>query len=136
MKSRQSRLIRAAKAAREKAFAPYSNFQVGAAVETAQGEIFVGCNVESASFGLTLCAERVAIFSAVAAGRRRIKRIAIVADTETLTAPCGACRQIIWEFGGDIVVELANLRGSSQKLRIGELLPYAFDDSLLGDKIE
>lgn len=136
MKSRQSRLIRAAKAAREKAFAPYSNFQVGAAVETAHGEIFVGCNVESASFGLTLCAERVAIFSAVAAGRRRIKRIAIVADTETLTAPCGACRQIIWEFGGDIVVELANLRGSSQKLRIGELLPYAFDDSLLGDKIE
>lgn len=134
MKSRKTRLVAAAISARENAFAPYSHFRVGAAVETARGEIFAGCNVESASFGLTLCAERVAIFSAVAAGHRRIKRIAIVADSEVLTAPCGACRQIIWEFGGDIVVELANLKGDGQKLRMAELLPMAFDGKFLDEK--
>ncbi|MCV4783838.1 cytidine deaminase, partial [Escherichia coli] len=88
----KTNLIKAAAATRENAFAPYSNFKVGAAVETDGGEIFTGCNVESASFGLTICAERVAIFSAVAAGHNRIRRIAVVADTEDLTAPCGACR--------------------------------------------
>ena len=122
----KTNLIKAAAATRENAFAPYSNFKVGAAVETDGGEIFTGCNVESASFGLTICAERVAIFSAVAAGHNRIRRIAVVADTEDLTAPCGACRQIIWEFGGDIEVELSNLDGKSQTLGMKDLLPSAF----------
>lgn len=127
-------LIKAAAATRENAFAPYSNFKVGAAVETDGGEIFTGCNVESASFGLTICAERVAIFSAVAAGHNRIRRIAVVADTEDLTAPCGACRQIIWEFGGDIEVELSNLDGKSQTLGMKDLLPSAFDRHSLTGK--
>jgi cytidine deaminase len=130
----KTNLIKAAAATRENAFAPYSNFKVGAAVETDGGEIFTGCNVESASFGLTICAERVAIFSAVAAGHNRIRRIAVVADTEDLTAPCGACRQIIWEFGGDIEVELSNLVGKSQTLGMKDLLPSAFDRHSLTGK--
>jgi cytidine deaminase len=120
-------LTEAAEAAREKAFAPFSGFRVGAALETADGEIFTGCNVENASYGLTICAERVAIFKAISEGKRTFTRIAVVADTETLTPPCGACRQIIWEFCGDVPVVMANIAGKSETLLMSELLPRAFD---------
>lgn len=125
------RLLSAAHECRERAFAPFSGFRVGAAVEADDGTIFAGCNVESASYGLTMCAERVAIFSAVAAGRKRIKRISVVAESDILTAPCGACRQVIWEFGGDIPVTLSNLNRKTETIRMSELLPKAFDSTYL-----
>ena len=127
----KEKLINAANEAREKAFAPYSNFKVGAAVETANGEIFIGCNIESASYGLTVCAERVAIWKAVSEGEKDFTTIAVVVDTEELTPPCGVCRQIIWEFCGDVPVVLANLRGKSEVLQMSELLPRAFDTKFL-----
>lgn len=125
------KLLSAARECRERAFAPFSGFRVGAAVEADDGTIFAGCNVESASYGLTMCAERVAIFSAVAAGRKRIKRISVVAESDELTAPCGACRQVIWEFGGDIPVLIVNTNGESVERQMSELLPMAFDSSYL-----
>lgn len=125
------KLLSAARECRERAFAPFSGFRVGAAVEADDGTIFAGCNVESASYGLTMCAERVAIFSAVAAGRKRIKRISVVAESDELTAPCGACRQVIWEFGGDIPVLIVNTSGESVERQLSELLPMAFDSSYL-----
>lgn len=125
------KLLSAARECRERAFAPFSGFRVGAAVEADDGTIFAGCNVESASYGLTMCAERVAIFSAVAAGRNRIKRISVVAESDELTAPCGACRQVIWEFGGDIPVLIVNTNGESVERQMSELLPMAFDSSYL-----
>ncbi len=125
------KLLSAARECRERAFAPFSGFRVGAAVEADDGSIFAGCNVESASYGLTMCAERVAIFSAVAAGRKRIKRISVVAESDELTAPCGACRQVIWEFGGDIPVLIVNTNGESVERQMSELLPMAFDSSYL-----
>jgi cytidine deaminase len=131
MTAAQKRLVAQARRARAKAFAPFSGFQVGAAVETARGRIYTGANVESASYGLTVCAERVAIWKAVSAGERRFKRIAVVADTERLTPPCGACRQVIWEFCGDIEVVLANLAGRSAARRMKKLLPEPFDSRLL-----
>ncbi len=131
MKHTKEDLIAAAADVRTRAFAPYSNFKVGAAVETEDGEIYIGCNVESASYGLTMCAERVAIFSAVAAGHKRIKGISVVADSDELTAPCGACRQVIWEFGGDIPVTLSNLNGKTETIQMIELLPHAFDSKYL-----
>ncbi len=127
----QTDLIKAAADARENAFAPHSGFRVGAAIETESGEIVFGCNVESASYGLTMCAERVAIFAAVAAGHKRIKSVAVVADSDELTAPCGACRQIIWEFGGDIPVTMSNLQDESVTVTMSELLPRAFDSTFL-----
>jgi cytidine deaminase len=124
-------LVAAARRARERAHAPFSRFHVGAAVEDADGRIYTGCNIENATYGLTVCAERVAIFKAVSEGARRLRRIAIVADTEALTPPCGACRQIIWEFCGDAEVILANLRGDTETLRMRDLLPRPFDASFL-----
>jgi cytidine deaminase len=124
-------LAKAAKDAREKAFAPYSNFKVGAAIETADGEIFTGCNVENASYGLTVCAERVAIWKAMSEGKRDFVSLAVVAETEELTPPCGACRQIIWEFCGDIPVTLTNLSGKSETMQMSELLPRAFGQEFL-----
>ncbi len=124
-------LVRAARAARRRAIAPFSGFRVGAALETAGGEIVAGCNIENASYGLTLCAERVAMFSALAAGHRRFRRIAVVADTAAPTPPCGACRQILWEFGGDLEVVLANLRRVTATYRLADLLPLPFDARLL-----
>ena len=121
----------AALAARENAHAPYSKFRVGAALEDASGRVHTGCNVENATYGLTLCAERVAVFKAISEGAREFRRIAIAADTETLTPPCGACRQILWEFCGDIEMVLVNLRGKSETLRLKELFPRAFDASFL-----
>jgi cytidine deaminase len=125
-------LISAAKAVRLNAHAPFSGFLVGAALETADGRIITGCNCESASYGLTMCAERVAIFKAISEGVREAKRIAIVADTTDPTPPCGACRQWLWEFAGDIEVILANLEGEKARYRMRELLPLPFDARLLG----
>ncbi len=124
-------LIAAARQAREGAHAPYSNFRVGAALRAQSGRIYTGCNIENASYGLTVCAERVAIFKAVSEGERGFEAIAVVADTDKLTPPCGACRQIIWEFCGDIEVILANLKGKVERERAGKLLPRAFDSSFL-----
>ena len=124
-------LIEAAKEARLHSVAPFSNFKVGAAVRTESGKIYTGCNVESASYGLTVCAERVAIWKALSEGDRHFTQLAVVADTETLTPPCGTCRQIIWEFakGADIV--FANLKGDSEVFHIADLLPRAFDARFL-----
>lgn len=124
-------LIKAAAAVRENAYAPFSSFRVGSAIETDDGEVIAGCNVESASYGLTVCAERVAIWKAISQGKRKIRRIAVVADTEELTPPCGVCRQIIWEFGGDIPVVLANLKGKTETVMMKDLLPRAFDMKFL-----
>jgi cytidine deaminase len=124
-------LATAALAARENAHAPYSRFRVGAALEDTGGRIHTGCNVENATYGLTLCAERVAVFKAISEGAREFRRIAIAADTDILTPPCGACRQILWEFCGDIEMVLLNPRGKSEVLRLKELFPRAFDASFL-----
>ena len=124
-------LVAAARKARPNAVAPYSGFKVGAALETTDGTIITGCNIENATYGLTLCAERVAMFTALAAGHRRFARIAVVADTEAPTPPCGACRQILWEFGGDLTVVLANLRRETGRHQLADLLPLPFDARLL-----
>jgi cytidine deaminase len=124
-------LIEAAKQARENAHAPYSNFRVGAALRSTSGRIFGGCNVENATYGLTMCAERVAIFKAVSEGERGFRAIAVITDTDALTPPCGACRQLIWEFCGDIPVSMANLSGKIEVIQMKELFPRAFDDSNL-----
>ena len=124
-------LIESAREARERAFAPYSNFRVGAAVRTRSGKIFTGCNIESASYGLTICAERVAIWKAVSEGEKEFECIAVVADTQELTPPCGACRQILWEFCGDVPVTFANLKGDVETLQMKDLLPRAFDTKFL-----
>ena len=124
-------LIAAATAARERAHAPYSQFRVGAALETRTGTIVTGCNIENATYGLTICAERVALYKAVSEGLRGFARIAIVADSRDPTPPCGACRQILWEFGGDLEVILANLAGERARHRLRDLLPLPFDARLL-----
>jgi len=124
-------LISAAKAARGNAHARFSNFKVGAALRTTSGKVFGGCNVENATYGLTVCAERVAIFKAISEGERKFNGIAVVTDTETLTPPCGACRQLIWEFCGDVPVVMANLQGKIEVLRMSQLFPKPFDSSNL-----
>jgi len=129
--SEKDSLIEAAKQVRENAHAPFSNFRVGAAVRASSGRIFGGCNVENSTYGLTLCAERVAIFKALSEGERGFDAIAIVTDADTLTPPCGACRQIIWEFCGDIPVTLSNLKDKSETLQMRDLLPRPFDVSSL-----
>src|SRR5436853_4890079 len=121
------RLIEEARKARERAYAPYSNFKVGAAVQGESGNIYIGCNVESASYGLTVCAERVAIWKGISRGETRFNSIAVVVDTDELTPPCGICRQIIWEFCGDVPVVLSNLNGKTETIQMSELLPRAFD---------
>ena len=126
-----SKLVAAARRARRHAHAAYSNFKVGAALEAADGTIITGCNVENATYGLTICAERVAMFKALSEGHRQFRRVAIVADTETPTPPCGACRQILWEFGGDLEVILANLTRESGRHQLRDLLPLPFDNRLL-----
>ena len=129
--TRTDTLVEAARAARVNAHAAYSHFKVGAALETDTGEIITGCNVENASYGLTVCAERVAIFKALSDGKRNFKRIVVVADTADPTPPCGACRQIIWEFCGDVEVTLANLSTVTRTLQMKDLLPLPFDKRLL-----
>jgi cytidine deaminase len=124
-------LIAAALAARENAFAPYSKFRVGAAIEDSEGRIHTGCNVENSTYGLTVCAERVAVFKAISEGVRKFRRVAVAADTDSLTPPCGACRQILWEFCGDIEIVLVNLRGQTETHRLKDLFPKPFDVSYL-----
>ncbi len=127
----EEQLIEAALAVRRNAVAPYSHFQVGAALETGDGAVFTGCNVENATYGLTVCAERVAIWKALSEGARTFRRIVIAADSEVLTPPCGACRQVIWEFCGNIPVVLVNLRGNREQFQLRDLFPRAFDSSFL-----
>jgi cytidine deaminase len=124
-------LIAAARRARRRARAAYSGFKVGAALQTSTGAIITGCNIENATYGLTICAERVAMFKALSEGHRRFTRVVVVADTAEPTPPCGACRQILWEFGGDLEVILANLRRETGRHALSALLPLPFDDRLL-----
>jgi cytidine deaminase len=124
-------LTAAALVARENAFAPYSKFRVGAAIEDSDGRIHTGCNVENATYGLTVCAERVAVLKAVSEGVRKFRRVAIAADTDALTPPCGACRQILWEFCGDVEIVLVNPRGKTETHRLKDLFPKPFDVSYL-----
>ena len=124
-------LVAAARRAREHADAAFSHFKVGAALETGDGSVITGCNIENATYGLTICAERVAMFKAISEGHRVFTRIAIVADTEAPTPPCGACRQILWEFGGNLEIQLANLKAPKGVHRLKDLLPLPFDARLL-----
>ena len=128
-----SELVAAARAARENAHASFSNFRVGAALEATDGTIVTGCNIENATYGLTICAERVAMFKALSDGRRQFTRVAVVADTVNPTPPCGACRQILWEFGGDLEIILANLEREIARFKLSELLPHPFDARLLNE---
>jgi cytidine deaminase len=124
-------LAAAALRARENAHAPYSKFRVGAALEDSEGRIHTGCNVENATYGLTVCAERVAVLKAVSEGVRSFRRIVVAADTDPLTPPCGACRQILWEFCGDIPVTLVNPQGGADTIQMRDLFPRAYDASFL-----
>lgn len=125
-------LIRMARAALDRAHAPYSQFKVGAAALTSDWRVFTGCNIENSAYGLTVCAERVAIFKAVSEGARQILKLAIVADSEKLVPPCGSCRQVIWEFGSEATqIIMADASGRTKKLKIAELLPLPFDGSFL-----
>ena len=124
-------LVGAARRAREHADAAYSHFKVGAALETVDGTVITGCNIENATYGLTMCAERVAMFKALSEGHRVFTRIAIVADTDAPTPPCGACRQILWEFAGDLEILLANLTDDTGTHHLEDLLPHPFDARLL-----
>ena len=126
-------LLTAALAVREHAYAPFSHFKVGAALEDNAGRVHTGCNVENATYGLTICAERVAVFKAVSEGvaPHNFRRIAVAADTADLTPPCGACRQILWEFCGDIEVTMVNLQGKTEIHRLSRLFPKPFDVSYL-----
>ena len=124
-------LINSALEARLHSIAPFSGFFVGAAVKTADGKVYTGCNIESASYGLTVCAERVAIWKALSEGEKNFTELAVVADTETLTPPCGTCRQIIWEFARGATIVFANLNGKSEIFQVADLLPRAFDARFL-----
>lgn len=124
-------LVEAARGARLRAIAPYSHFLVGAALETSGGAVVLGCNIENASYGLTTCAERVALLKALSDGARTFTRIAVVADTPSPTPPCGPCRQLLWEYCGDIPVIMANLTEVTGTITLAELLPLPFDRRLL-----
>jgi len=127
----ETELVHAAIAARNNAHAPYSHFLVGAALEDSEGRIHTGCNIENATYGLTVCAERIAMFKALSEGARKFRRIAVVANNKQLTPPCGACRQILWEFAGDMEIILANLTGPTETLRLSAIFPRAFDATYL-----
>jgi cytidine deaminase len=129
--SDSDRLVAAARDARTRAIAPYSHFLVGAALLTRAGDIIAGCNIENASYGLTMCAERVALFKALSDGHRDFVAVAVVADTESPTPPCGPCRQLLWEYCGDIRVILSNLDRVTAEHQLADLLPYPFDGRLL-----
>ena len=119
----------AAKAAeaREHAIATYSEFKVGAALETKDGRVYTGCNIENVSYGLTVCAERVALWKALSEGAREFRQIAVVTDDVKATPPCGACRQLLWEYCGDITVHLHSIKGINEQYRLAELIPHPFD---------
>lgn len=124
-------LVAAAREARTRAIAPYSHFLVGAALETADGHVITGCNIENASYGLTVCAERVALLKALSEGHRTFTRVAVVADTPTPTSPCGPCRQLLWEYCGDIPVIMANLTTITAIHQLAQLFPLPFDSRQL-----
>jgi cytidine deaminase len=124
-------LVEAALRVRENAHAPFSKFKVGAAIEEENGRIHTGCNVENATYGLTICAERVAVFKGISEGARRFCRIAVAADTHVLTPPCGACRQILWEFCGDAEIVLVNMQHKTESIQLAHLFPRPFDVSYL-----
>jgi cytidine deaminase len=127
----QAELIAKATEARQKALASYSGFKVGAAIQTMDGRIYTGCNIENASYGLSVCAERVALWKALSDGERKFQEIAVVTEAEILTLPCGACRQLLWEFCGDITIHLHSLKGSNRSHRLTDLLPFPFDQRSL-----
>ena len=129
--SKVESLIDAARSAREHACADFSHFKVGAALETDDGTVITGCNIENATYGLTMCAERVALFNALSHGHRVFRRVVVVAPPEAPTPPCGACRQLLWEFAGDLEVILANLKGETARHQMRDLLPQPFDARLL-----
>ena len=129
--SSEDALLRAAREATARAQAAYSGFKVGAALELVDGSIVTGCNIENATYGLTLCAERVALVKALSDGRTRFTRIAVAANTEAPTPPCGPCRQLLWEYCGDIEVVLTSMSRPTARLRLAELLPMPFDNRLL-----
>jgi len=131
MAARLDRLVEAALSARERAYAPFSRFKVGAAIEDEDGRVFTGCNVENSTYGLTICAERVAVFKAISEGASKLMRVAVVADTAVLTPPCGACRQILWEFCGDAELTMANIQGQVETISLQEIFPRPFDASCL-----
>jgi cytidine deaminase len=120
-------LVQAAKKARENAVAPFSKFKVGAALRTADGKIYHGCNVENCTYGLTVCAERVALLSALAAGERKFTAIAVMTQSEEPSTPCGPCRQLMWEYCGDIDITLANLEGKTIEYKLSTLFPHPFN---------
>ncbi|NLW24103.1 MAG: cytidine deaminase [Clostridia bacterium] len=128
------KLVAEAAKAKENAYVPYSQFRVGAAILTDKGQIFTGCNIENSSFGLTICAERTALFKAVSAGHRKFQALAVSTDTEEITSPCGACRQVLIEFGEDIEIIMANVYGDYQVFTVGELLPLAFNPEKLKEE--
>ena len=116
-----------AAAARENAVASYSGFKVGAALETSDGRIYTGCNIENVSYGLTVCAERVALWKALSEGAREFRQIAVVTDDTKATPPCGACRQLLWEYCGDISIHLHSLQGPTEQYKLSALFPHPFD---------
>lgn len=129
--SRPDALVQAARDARLRAQAPFSGFKVGAALESPGGVVTTGCNIENASYSLTVCAERVALVKALSEGITVFTRIVVVADTEAPTPPCGPCRQLLWEYAGDIEVIIANTRTTLNSYRLADLLPLPFDGRLL-----
>jgi len=124
-------LVEKAIEARRQALAPYSGFMVGAAIETTDGRVYTGCNIENASYGLTVCAERVALWKALSEGARQFRQMVVVTEAEALTLPCGACRQLLWEYCGDITIVLHSLNGYDGTHRLSELLPFPFDSRSL-----
>ncbi len=124
-------LVKLALGARENAVAPFSNFKVGAALEAASGRVYTGCNVENATYGLTVCAERVALWKALSEGEREFRRIAVASESARPATPCGACRQLLWEFCGDVPVILGNPQGHREAHRLRDLFPKPFDKSFL-----
>jgi cytidine deaminase len=125
-----SELVREARSARDRAIAPYSGFQVGAALRTKAGKVIHGCNIENGSYSLTVCAERVALLSALAAGETEFEAVAVVTQSERPSPPCGPCRQLMWEYCGDIDVILSNLEGSTETMKLSELFPRPFEFKL------
>ena len=127
----QPELVAKAAEARQKALASYSNFKVGAALQTRDGRIYTGCNIENASYGLGVCAERVALWKALSEGEREFREIAVVTEAEIVTLPCGACRQLLWEYCGNITIHLHSLKGSDNTHQLADLLPFPFDSRSL-----